>query len=721
MSFLLLVFSVILLFVLFYLTSARSGFYTNIRVSLVLSLIVNAAIIFLYNEAFSAFNAISMRSATVFWLTENLILTAVLFYLNAIGRISIGGLSSLTRIFRFKGIGKTSTIIIIVSLLLYILPLLFLALYAPPNNFDSHSYHLNRMLFWINNGNLDHFPTQHIQHLYLNVFAEYLLLDNYLLTGSDQNTGLIQFGAFIGSLAAISLLAGKFGLKANAQILATVFLLTLPIGIFESTSTQVDYVACFFFISYVYFGYDLIEKKSSLSLLGLALCLAFGGSSKYTIFIFAIPFTLYFAIRILVKYRIAYALKVLLVAATVLLLTFSAFFYRNYQLFGNIMSPPKENRFFSEAIPVEKFSPRYTLSGIVKNAGLNIGLPNTGFNLYLDAKIRQLHTWMDVDIDDPGLRLDHFSVRYSVHEDMVPNTIHFWIIVLAGLILLFSPGGWKIKWFWIWSVLGFILFCTLLKFQLWSTRTQMPFFAMGAVMVAYVFSELLKWKTVILIAPLLLVSSVFVYGNPNKALVPISLVTRKALAHIPVAICESDSAQGQKFRKYLSKYYTFPGENGCHTLIKWPDYSERKKLFSILEDIGYYDDDRSSTVLAMSREKAYFLSHTDNYLNFKPLLGHIEENKNVGLFFVHEWGFYHYWAAMDMQMEHPGKMEYIRYKKEFMVLKNAQKDFCYDYILADDLDLARKTIPKEDIDKIYRTRIFTLIKLKNQRCTKTLF
>jgi hypothetical protein len=721
MSFLLLVFSVILLFVLFYLTSARSGFYTNIRVSLILSLIVNAAIIFLYNEAFSAFDGISMRSATLFWLAENLLIGGAIYFLHAKGRISLGGLSSLKALFRLKGVGKTGSIILLVSLVVYILPLLFLALYSPPNNFDSHSYHLNRMLFWINNGNLDHYPTQHIQQLYLNVFAEYLMLDNYLLTGSDQNTGLIQFGAMIGSLAGISLVASKFGMKEKGQLLAAIFLLTLPIGIFESTSTQVDYVACFFFIAYIYFGYDLIEKKPMLSLMGLALSLAFGGSSKYTIFIFALPFTVYFAVRILAKYRIGYALKVLCVAATVLVLTFSAFFYRNYQLFGNMMSPPKENRFYSEAIPVEKYSIRYTLSGIVKNAGLNIGLPNTGINFFMDAKIRQLHDWMGVDIDDLGLRLDPFSVRYSVHEDMVPNTIHFWIIVLAGILLLFFPGRSKIKWFWTLSVLGFVLFCTLLKFQLWSTRTQMPFFAMGAVMVAYVYTELLHWKTAILVSPLLLMSSVFVFGNPNKALVPISLVTRKALAHIPVAICETDSAQGKKFKNYLSDYYNFPGENGCHTLKKWPEYADRQKAFALLEDVGYYDDDRLSTVFNMSREKAYFLSHTDNYLNFKPLLGHIAENKNVGLFFVHEWGFYHYWAAMDMQLEKPGKMDYIRFKKEFMVLKNAQKEFCYDYILADDLDLLKKHIPKENIDKIYRTRIFALVKLKKSGCEKILF
>jgi len=722
MEFLLPLISVILFFILFFLTSPGRGAYTRGRLSFVLSLIANGAVVFIYNESFSFFDALNATSALAFWLVEVIMLAGVLGYLHVKGHISFSDLNSLKPLFLFKGLTKSDRIIAAIGVLVFVLPLLFLALYPPPNNFDAHSYHLNRILFWITNGNLDHFPTQHIQQLYLNVFAEYLVLNSVLLTGSDAYAGLVQYGAFLGSLCGISLLAKRVGMNAHSQLLAAAFLLTLPIGIFESTSAQVDYVACFFFITFVFFGFELLENRTLLTLLAFLLSLAFGGSSKYTVFIFGIPFTLFFAFRILAQYGIIYAFKVLILAILLMVVTFGPFFYRNYELFGNVMSPRTNSRFFSEKIPVDKHSVAFAVSGIVKNIGLHLGLPNNGYNRFINDQILNFHDLIGVDVNDAGLRLDPFSVRFSVHEDMVPNTIHLWLMALASLPLLFVKKHWKVKWVWIGAVSGFILFGVMMKFQLWSTRTHMPFFAMGGILVAFIYSEVLKFKVAYLIIPLMLISSVFVYGNPNKPLVPMGYFTKKALAHIPVAICATDSVQESIYQKDLGAYYVFPGKDRCHPIKNWPEYSQRTRIFNELEKLGYYNDDKSATIFSESKEKMYFLSHLDNYYNIKPLLDHVDgDNKNVGVLFKKELGFYHYWSALASRKERPGRMEYIYYKKEFMVLKNAQKEFCYEYILGDDPGLLKGFVPEDHIEAIYKSRLFYLIKLKKPSCARKLF
>lgn len=722
MEFLLPLVSVFLFFVLFFLITRRKGVYTNARLSFIFSLIANGVVVFVCNESLSFFNALNHTSALLFWLVEVMMLGSVLSYLNTKEKISFSDLNSLKSVFLFKGLSRTNRIISVIGLLFFVLPLLFLAVYPPPNNFDAHSYHLNRILFWITNGNLDHFPTQHIQQLYLNVFAEYLVLDSVLLSGSDAYAGLIQYGAFLGSLCGISLLAKKVGMKADGQLLAAAFLLTLPIGIFESTSAQVDYVACFFFIMFVFFGFDLLENKSSLTLLAFLLSLAFGGFSKYTVFIFGIPFTLYFAIRILGKYGFSYAFKVLVLAIVLMGLTFGPFFYRNYELFGNVMSPPTDSRFFSEKIPVDKHSVAFAVSGIVKNVGLHLGLPSNGYNQFMNNKIVDFHDLIGVDVNDTALRLDPFSVRYSVHEDMVPNTIHLFLMALACVPLFFIKNQWKIKWVWICAIIEFILFCVMMKFQLWSTRTHMPFFAMGGVLVAYIYSEVFKLKVAYLVLPLMLISSVFVYGNPNKPLIPMGYFTKKVLGHIPVAICATDSLQELMYQKELGDDYVFPGKNRCHPIKTWPGYRKRKEIFEDLEKLGYYDDDKSATIFSTSREKMYFLSHLDNYYNVEPLLDHISgDNKNVGVLFRKELGFYHYWSALSTRKQDPGRMEYIYFKKEFMVLENARKDFCYDYILGDDPELLKDFVPDENIEAMYKSRLFYLIKLKKTSCDRKLF
>ena len=722
MSIVLLLSSVILIFIFFFLRFPESGLYANIRRSFILSLITNAVLIFCLNESLSFFDQIYPGHAIIFWTVEVFSAAGILWYLKSKGKVDFSKLADLKKAFRFAGFTRTNKLISVAASLFFILPLLFLAVYAPPNNFDSHSYHLNRILFWVNNHNMDHFPTLHLQQLYLNVFAEYLVLDTVLLSGSDRFGGLIQFGAFIGSLSAISLLARRFRLGQDGQLLSVIFLLTLPISIFESTSTQVDYVACFFFITFVYFGFELLEKKSNLTLFAFILALSFGGFAKYTIFIFAIPFTLYFALRILLQYRIFYALKVLGLAIILLTAIFTPFFYRNYSLFGHVMRPPRNTVFASEELPADKYSLIFSLSGLIKNAGLNMGLPDNRFNLFVDRQIRNIHDWMGVDVNDPGLTRDPFSVKYSVHEDMVPNTLHFWLIVAASILLFFVRDRWKMKWFWICSFLGFLLFCTMMKFQLWSTRTQMPFFAMGAILLAFVYTEKLRWKNTLLIGPLMLLSLPFVYGNPSKELISINYFTRKILGHIPIAICETGGKQAEIYKKYLGAYYEFPGANNCHPLKSWPDYSERRKVFNLLEDVGYYDLDRSSNIIGMSRDKAYFLSHPENYINFKPLLEHIEgDHKNVGFLSNGGNGFYHYWAAIADKVKNPGTMEYISYKKEFMILPNAKKEFCYDYIFSDDSNLVNSFVPKENIDTIYTTRLYQLVKLKHKSCDRKLF
>ncbi|MCF0072171.1 glycosyltransferase family 39 protein [Dyadobacter sp. CY261] len=709
------------IFAIFFLLSSEAGLYTNLRRSFILSLITQAGIIFIFNETASLFNAIDTNSALFFWIIEALGMFGLVYYLNRSGKIDLSRLNELTGAFRLTGLDKTHKIVIAFVMVFYMLPLLFLAIYAAPNNFDSHMYHLNRILIWIYNGNLDHFPTMHLQQLYLNVFAEYLVLDTVLLAGSDQFSGLVQFGAFIGSICGIGLIAKKFGLGKDGQLLAAICFLTLPIGIFESTSTQVDLCGCFFFIAFVYFGFELLERKSTLALVAMMQSLAFGGFSKYTILIFAIPFAIYFGIRILMQYRLAYAMKVLAVAVALMIITFSPFFYRNYTIFGHVMHPLRGTAFASEELPANKHSVLFTLSNVIKNAGLNIGLPITSFNRVLDDNIRLFHETIGVNVDDPDLSIDPFSVKYSVHEDMIPNTIHFWLIVVAGILLLFAPVKRDVKWFWTCSALGFLLFCTLMKFQLWSTRTQMPLFAMGAIMIACVYSLKLRWKAIYLIAPLLLLSLPFVYGNPSKELVSINFITRKALGHIPIAICESTAEAGKIYEKYLSEYYEFPGKDNCHPLKRWPDYAERTKVFSLLEKVGYYDQDRTSNIISMNRDRAYFLSTPDNYLNYKALLPHIRADRNVGVMFRRNVGFYNYWSSTDNNVERPGQMDYIRYMKELAPLPNAQKKFCYEYVLSDDLTLIDSFIPKGNIARIYSSELLHLVELKRASCQKVLF
>ena len=84
-----------------------------------------------------------------------------------------------------------------VGLLVLLGILLAEALYFPPNNYDSMSYHMSRVAHWAQNGNVDFYPTGIARQLFSSPLAEYLILHSYLMQGSDLWANSFQWAALV--------------------------------------------------------------------------------------------------------------------------------------------------------------------------------------------------------------------------------------------------------------------------------------------------------------------------------------------------------------------------------------------------------------------------------------------------------------------------------------------------------------------------------------------
>ena len=77
-----------------------------------------------------------------------------------------------------------------------------IALLAPPNTWDSMTYHMPRVAHWSQAGSVAHYPTHILRQLWLGPWARSSRsLHLYLLTGGDRLANLVQWLAFAGCVA----------------------------------------------------------------------------------------------------------------------------------------------------------------------------------------------------------------------------------------------------------------------------------------------------------------------------------------------------------------------------------------------------------------------------------------------------------------------------------------------------------------------------------------
>ena len=87
---------------------------------------------------------------------------------------------------------------LLIGLLGVLALLALLAIVAPPNNWDSMVYHMGRVVHWMQNRSVDHYPTSIDRQLYLGPWTEFAILHLQVLTGGDRWANLVQWMALPG-------------------------------------------------------------------------------------------------------------------------------------------------------------------------------------------------------------------------------------------------------------------------------------------------------------------------------------------------------------------------------------------------------------------------------------------------------------------------------------------------------------------------------------------
>jgi hypothetical protein len=600
----------------------------------------------------------------------------------------------------------------------WLLPLLFLALYCAPINQDGLSYHLVRVQHWIQNQNVYYYPTNFTVQNYYNVLSEYLLLHSQLLSGSDYFMNGVQFVAMVGSLVAASLVAQRMGGSSRGQWFTLVLVLTIPMGILQSTTTQNDYLTGFFTLCSVYWGITLLKTKATndRSLIGwLALSVSLGGFTKYSYFLIALPFVCWFGLVCLQRRGVVNASIVAGSCIVVLLLIFGPFWYRNYQVLGSILSPPADSPLFLDKYNNERLDGAGILSNVIKNLGMHLALPSQSYNDALLSGVNKLHQWLGVSTSDPATTMGEYRIGFTINEDTSTNYVHL-LLALVAIILAFVKSTDRFVRLYSLCILGsWIVYSAGFKWQYYHSRTQLPLFLLTAPLIGVVLSEQLVKRQYILnsISILLLLMALpYVYTNNGKSLVPVRSLAKQAISYSPASVKWSDFP-AYRSHQQLAHDLARIGYTQSTVAPEWYDCpAGQHPAYSSLKAMGYSPPQDPSIWQAKSRQEMFYLVSGDQSSDWNRLMAILKKGQHhsIGLVIEGPELIYPLWPLMHQAFEESASVNYVYFPIILSELGHNRLRPTYTCIVSN-LGYTEDIVPKEYIKRIHQVGRYQVVEL----------
>lgn len=354
-----------------------------------------------------------------------------------------------------------------------------IAVVAPPNTWDSLTYHIARVATWVQHRNVGHYPTSILRQIHLGPASEFAVANLQILWGSDRLANLVQFAAMLGCVLGATAIAAKLGVSRPGQALTAIYVAALPIGLLEASSTQTDYVAAFFSVCVVDMGLLLLAKssrqKSVSLLLGTAVGLAF--LTKATTAFFMLPFLIWIFVQAVRQSKPAAVVGLVASLLVLPLLINAGHFYRNWSAFGSVLGPESQTaQYHNQIHTIGAIS-----SNIMRNVMININFHGVSHLMPIAKKMVRVVSGMADN--DPRITWGdtEFELNFSTNEACAGNMLALAAAMLGCLLALLQlkkkPNH---AIYAICLMTAFFLFCYDLKYQPWITRLQLPLFVLAA-------------------------------------------------------------------------------------------------------------------------------------------------------------------------------------------------------------------------------------------------
>ncbi len=501
------------------------------RDSFILATLTQGIFIVLVFEILSRLYRLQQSYLIASWVIFSLIILCTFLYLRIIRKGFIRAISDFSD-WNIPALSKKSlTNLFLLLIGLQLTVLILVALVYPPNNWDSMTYHMSRIVHWEQNRSGNYYATDDLRTIQMPPLAEYEIANLQILLNNDQMANTVQWFAFLACIIGVTNISKKLGGNLNQQLLSGLLCAAIPMAILQSTSTQNDLAASQWIVCFISIGIGIIRQPKNLFFQSIALGLALGLAcfTKATSYIFLAPFCLWIGI-VLLRRNLKNILYGLLIVAVLFTVNIS-YFSRNLSLFNAPFGP-------RDSTLNELHSLAALNSNLIRNIALHfsykVKIGSTAINpAFL---LQKLHSLTGLNEIDPRTSFSDdnvfagFNSNQIFHEDYSGNPLHAFLILLTILLSFGLIRGYKDHMetigFLVCLVLAFLLFSFYLKFQIWGSRLQLPMFILWTPIIVKLFSQKSEKFFIVVTLFVFLISLFWTFGNVSRRINPAILKVR---------------------------------------------------------------------------------------------------------------------------------------------------------------------------------------------------
>lgn len=409
-----------------------------------------------------------------------------------------------------------------VSMAIICLGTLASALFYPPNMWDVMTYHLPRVMHWLQNHTMAPYVTSIPRQIGMPPFNSMIALQSLAMGGGDYFVHLGQWAAFLGLIAGSMRLAALLGANRRGQLLAAFFVATLPNAIIQASNTESSDLAAFWTVAMACVFLEWLEQRDRANAVRLGCCIGLAILSKGSAYVTAFPFVLAIAFLCLRRPRLLFKQGV--IAACVIIILNAPQLVRTYEAYGSIIGGTERNILYHP-------TPGTFAVNVIYNFLLHEPWLLRGPLLDM---WRGLAAGLGVDENDKGVfpwrGLSEQEAEFQLADTTVPNAPQAILLLCMAIAIVRRSFRPPLLYS---SIIGgvFVLYWLILTWHPWAGRIHTSMFALAAPLAGMYMDSWKRERLRKFFIYLLLVWTFFVFQGGMRRLGPASGYEQNFLYH----------------------------------------------------------------------------------------------------------------------------------------------------------------------------------------------